>query len=50
METKKALELERQKHEVIGEIMSNLTEIVSKKDMEEIRELVHSKVYVKEDN
>jgi len=49
MEIRKAIELEKKKHEAIGEICSNLTEIVSVKDMEEIREFVKDKVYEKED-
>lgn len=46
METKQAIELERKKHEAIGEICSNLTEITDIKDMEEIREFVKNKLFV----
>jgi len=45
METEKGLKLERMKHEAIGEIVCNLSEITNQKDMEEIKEFVKNKVY-----
>lgn len=44
MEIKKALELEREKQQIIGEIVLNLSGITSRKDMAEIQEFVKNKV------